>query len=76
MKMAFYRKEFDMSIHEIEQAIAELSPNDLARFRVWFEEFDAQVWDKHFESDAKSGKLDKLADKAKSDFRAGKAKEL
>jgi len=65
-----------MSIHEIEQAITELPPNELARFRQWFEEFDAQVWDKQFEHDAKSGKLDKLADKAKSDFRAGKAKEL
>ena len=65
-----------MTTHEIEQAIAELSPNELARFRQWFEEFDAQVWDEQFERDAKSGKLDKLADKAKSDFRAGKAKEL
>ena len=65
-----------MSIHEIEQAITELSPNELARFRQWFEEFDAEIWDKQFARDAKSGKLDKLADKAKSDFRAGKAKEL
>jgi hypothetical protein len=71
-----YSKEFDMTIHEIEQAITELSPNELARFREWFDEFDAQVWDEQFERDAKSGKLDKLADKAKSDFRAGKAKEL
>ena len=58
-----------MTIHEIEQAIKELAPSELARFRQWFEEFDAQVWDKQFEHDAKSGKLDKLADKAKSDFR-------
>jgi hypothetical protein len=72
----FFSKEFDMTIHEIKQAITELSPKELARFREWFEEFDAQVWDERFESDAKSGKLDKLADKAKSDFRAGKAKEL
>jgi hypothetical protein len=65
-----------MSIHEIEQAITELSPRELARFREWFEEFDAQVWDEQFEQDAKSGKLDKLADKALGDYRAGKAKEL
>ena len=65
-----------MSIHEIEQAIAELSPNELARFREWFEEFDAQAWDDQFERDAKSGKLDKLANKAIRDYRAGKAKEL
>ena len=69
-------KEFDMTIHEIEQAITELPPNELARFRQWFEEFDAQVWDEQFERDAKSGKLDNLANKAVKDFHAGKAKEL
>lgn len=65
-----------MTIQEIEQAIAELSPKELARFREWFEEFDAQAWDEQFERDAKSGKLDKLADKAIKDYRAGNAKEL
>ncbi len=65
-----------MTIYEIEQAIKELSAEELARFRRWFEEFDAQVWDDQFEGDAKSGKLDKHANKALSDFRAGKAKEL
>lgn len=65
-----------MTIQEIEQAIAELSPKELARFREWFEEFDAQVWDEQFELDAKSGKLDRLADKAIKEYRAGKAKEL
>lgn len=65
-----------MTILEIEQAITELPPNELARFRQWFEKFDAQVWDEQFERDAKSGKLDEFADKAKSDFRAGKANEL
>ena len=60
-----------MTIQEIEQAITELSPNELARFREWFEEFDAQAWDEQFENDAKSGKLDQLADKAINDFRDG-----
>lgn len=49
-----------MSITEIEQAITELSPEELARFREWFEEYYAQVWDKQIEEDAKSGRLDKL----------------
>jgi hypothetical protein len=65
-----------MTIHEIEQAITELSPREMARFREWFEEFDAQAWDEQFEHDANSGKLDKLANKAIADFNAGKAKEL
>jgi hypothetical protein len=65
-----------MTIHEIEQAITELSPREMARFREWFEEFDAQAWDEQIERDASSGKLDNLANKAVADFRAGKAKEL
>lgn len=65
-----------MTIQEIERAISELNPRELARFRQWFEEFDAQAWDEQFEHDAKSGKLDKFADRAIADFRAGKAKEL
>ena len=65
-----------MTIQEIEQAITELSEKELAHFREWFEEFDAEAWDDQIERDAKSGKLDKLADKAIRDFRAGKAKEL
>jgi hypothetical protein len=65
-----------MSITEIEQAIAELSPEELARFREWFEEFDARVWDEQIQNDAKTGKLDKIANKAIDEYRAGKAKEL
>jgi hypothetical protein len=65
-----------MTIHEIEQAITELSPKEMARFRKWFEEFDAQAWDEQFERDARSGKLDKLANKAIADFTVGKAKEI
>jgi hypothetical protein len=65
-----------MSITEIEQAIAELSPEELARFREWFEDFDAQIWDEQFENDAKSGKLNKVADKSISEYRSGKSKEL
>lgn len=65
-----------MSITEIEQAITELSAEELARFREWFEEFDARVWDMQIENDAKAGKLDKIADKGVEEYRAGKAKEL
>ena len=65
-----------MTIQEIERAIADLNPRELARFRQWFEEFDAQVWDEQFERDAKSGKLDKFANKAINDFRTGKAREV
>jgi len=64
------------TLHEIEGAISDLSPNELARFRAWFEDFDATLWDKQFEDDAKTGNLDTFADKAVSDFKAGRFKEL
>ena len=60
------------AVLELEQAVPQLPPKELARFRKWFEEFDAKVWDRQFEQDAKSGKLDKPANRAIADFRAGK----
>ena len=65
-----------LTIQEIEQAVLKLSSEDIVRFREWFEELDAQIWDKQFEMDAKSGKLDDLANQAIADFRSGKCKEL
>ena len=64
------------TIQEIQSAITQLSREELSRFREWFDEFDAKVWDKQFEDDVKSGRLDRLANQAIADFRAGKCKEL
>jgi hypothetical protein len=33
------------------------SPEELEKFRSWFMEFDAQVWDRQIEADSKSGRL-------------------
>ncbi len=65
-----------MSITEIEQAITELSPEEFARFREWFEEYCAEVWDKQIEADAKSGRLDKLIAEANDEYNAGLSKPL
>jgi len=64
------------AVLKLEQAVSQLPPKELARFRKWFGEFDAKIWDRQFEEDAKSGKLDKLANQAIADFRAGKFKKL
>ena len=63
-------------IESIEQEVRNLSPSDLAAFRRWFLEFDAQVWDRQIEKDIREGKLDKFADEALAAHRAGKSKEL
>jgi len=65
-----------MSITEIEQAIIQLPPQDFKQLREWFEELESQKWDEQIERDAKSGKLDKIAEQALKDYRTGKAREL
>ena len=64
------------SIEEIEKAVAELPPDQFAAFRAWFEEFEAARFDQKIERDAKAGKLDRLAEQALADFRAGHAREI
>ena len=57
------------TIQDIERVISNLPPDEFAQFRAWFEEFDAAAWDKQFEEDARSGKLDDIADEALADFK-------
>lgn len=63
-------------VEEIEEAVKNLHANDLRRFRRWFAQFDAEVWDAQIGADAASGKLDALASTAVSDYEKGKAREL
>jgi hypothetical protein len=65
-----------MTIEELEKAVATLPPDDLARFRAWFEQFDAARFDEKIERDARNGKLDRLAEAALDDLRKGRAREL
>lgn len=64
------------TIEEIEQAVSQLGPDEFTRFREWFEEFNAKRFDDRIESDARSGKLDAIADRAIANFHKGLAREL
>ena len=64
------------AVQELQSDVSQLSAEELARFTAWFDEFDAEVWDGQFEEDAKSGKLDRVANRAIANFRAGKRKQL
>lgn len=64
------------NIQEIEKAISKLSEKDLSDFRAWFQTFDQDHWDKQFEDDAKTGKLDQLAGQAIKEYKAGQCKEI
>jgi hypothetical protein len=64
------------TIDEIENAVRALSADQLAKFRAWFEEFDAARFDEKIARDAGAGRLDQLADRALADRRAGRVREL
>jgi len=63
-------------VEQVEQAVLELSPEELAIFREWFREFDAEAWDRQIEADIRAGKLDALANAALKAHRAGKTSRL
>jgi hypothetical protein len=63
-------------IDDIQKAVEQLSPEELARFREWFDEFEARLFDERIERDAKAGKLDKLAAEASANYDAGLCEEF
>ncbi len=67
---------FMTKVEEIEEAVSKLTPEQLARFRAWFEAFEARQFDEKIERDAASGKLDRLAEKAVRAYRKGLVREL
>jgi hypothetical protein len=64
------------SVEDIERAVANLPPHDLAVFAAWFETFEAERFDKRILHDAEAGKLDALAKAALAEFRKGVAREI
>ena len=59
------------NVQEIERAVSQLSLEELTTFRVWFSEFDAEVWDRQFEEDVAEGRLNSLAELALQHLNAG-----
>lgn len=64
------------AIEQLELLIKGLSPDELAKFREWFAEFDAQIWDRQIETDAAAGKLDRLIEESMAEHRANKSRPL
>jgi hypothetical protein len=73
IKPSFGRKRrIAMSqIEMIEQEVKQLSSRELAAFRSWFIEFDAAEWDRQIEIDSAAGKLERLAQSAIKEHKAG-----
>jgi hypothetical protein len=70
-------KETRMSkVESLEQEIRKLSPQELAELMTWLQKYDAELWDRQIEDDARAGRLDRLAKKALESYHAGKHIEL
>jgi hypothetical protein len=65
-----------MDVKEIESAIAQLPPSELAELAKWFEEFQARAWDEQLEQDVRGGRLDALIQQAEQDFEQGRCEPL
>lgn len=65
-----------MTVEDLEKAVSKLPPDQLAKFRAWFEAFDAARFDGKIERDARSGKLDGFAEEALGDHKRGQTRGL
>ena len=63
-------------VGKIEDQIKELSIEELRSLRDWLAEYGADAWDRQFESDVASGKLDRLAERAIQDHEVGRSTKL
>ena len=64
------------TVQEIQDAVRQLSTEELSAFREWFAEFDAILRDRHLEVDVAAGRLEQLADEALQDLREGRCTDL
>ena len=64
------------AVEKLELLVKSLSREELAKFREWFADFDAQIWDRQIQSDTAAGKLDRLIDESMADHRNNKSRPL
>jgi len=63
-------------VESLEREVAKLTPQELARFRKWFANYDADAWDRQIESDVEAGRLDRLAAEALAAHDRGETKGM
>lgn len=63
-------------LDDITKAIEQLSPEELAQLRDWFEELQARLWDEQIERDIRAGKLEWMAAEALAEHKAGQTRKI
>ena len=64
------------TVLEIENALQSLPLDDARKVADWLQDYLDEKWDRQIDADIDAGRLDKLADKAVRDYRAGRVKPL
>jgi hypothetical protein len=65
-----------MSVHEIETAISQLPPDELAELLAWIEEYRADAWDREIAEDARAGRFEALRERVRKQRQAGECQPL
>jgi hypothetical protein len=65
-----------MSVKEIQSAITQLRPKELADLLEWIGEYEAEAWDRQIADDLKSGRLDSIRGRARQQRSAGQCRPL
>jgi KaiC/GvpD/RAD55 family RecA-like ATPase len=63
-------------VEELATRVQRFNREELATFRDWFRKYHSDEWDKKIEEDVSAGRLDKLANAAIAEHKAGRTKEL
>jgi hypothetical protein len=65
-----------MSVQELEVAIAQLPPRELAELTAWLVDYHAKVWDQQIGADLDAGRLDDVLSEVDREYKAGLARPL
>ncbi len=63
-----------MSATEIIQQVQKLPPAEVFEISQWLREYEAALWDQQIEADIRAGKLDRPAQEALAELRAGQTR--
>ena len=65
-----------MSVQEIEAAIKQLPPEEVAALTAWLAEYHAELWDRQLEDDLEEGRLDTVLAEVEKEYEQGLARRL
>ena len=65
-----------INVKDIEEAVAELSWEELTEFSQWFSKYQAAIWDEKIRADLDKGQLDDILNEVDIEYNSGNVKPL